>query len=129
MSRPKFINPPPPDRYPASFAAERAATEAEEAREQVERVRANDEARTAYLAKLDAEKAARRAVHEAELEREIAPERERVMHEWLANHVGKTEQDFMSAAWPTLRLNVLAERERRIAEANRAAHLARHNYF
>ncbi len=129
MSRPKFINPPPPDRYPASFAAAHEATEAEEARQQVEALRANDEARTAYLASLDAEKAARRAVHQAEIEREIAPERERVMYEWLANHAGKTEQDFMRDAWPHLRLNVLAEREQRIAEANRAALLARHSYF
>ncbi len=129
MSRPKFINPPQRDRYPASFAAEREATEAEEARQQVEALRANDEARQRHLAKLDAEKAARRAAHQAEIEREIAPERERVMHEWLANHVGKTERDFMRDAWPHLRLNVLAEREQRIAAANRAALLSRHSYF
>ncbi len=117
------------DRYAASFAAAHEATEAEEARAQVEAVRANDEARQRRLAQLDAEKAARLAAHQAEIEREIAPHRERVMHEWLANHAGKTEADFMRDAWPTLRLNVLAERERRIAAANRAALLASHSYF
>jgi hypothetical protein len=129
MSRPKFINPPPPLRYPASYAAEREATEAEEARQQVERVRAEDEARQRHLAKLEAERAALRAAHQAELEREIAPERERAMRSWLADHAGKTEQDFTRDAWPHLRLNVLAEREQRIAEANRAELLARHSYF
>ncbi len=116
------------DRYAASFAAEREATEAEEAREQVEALRANAEARTAYLANLDAERAARRAAHQAEIEREIAPERERVSHEWLAHHAGKTEADFKRDAWPTLRLNVLAEREQRIAAADRADLLSRHSY-
>ncbi len=117
------------DRYAASFAAEREATEAEEARAQVERVRADAEARTAYLAKLDAERAARRAAHQAEIEREIAPERERVMHEWLAAHPGRTEAGFTRDAWPHLRLNVLVEREQRIAAANRAQLLASHSYF
>ena len=129
MSRPKFINPPPRYRYPDSFHAAHEATEAEEVRAQVERVRANDEARQRYLATLEAKKAALRAVHQAALEQEIAPERERVMHEWLANHAGKTEADFMRAAWPHLRANVLAEREQRIAAANRAELLSRHSYF
>jgi len=35
----------------------------------------------------------------------------------------------MRDAWLNLRTNVLAEREQRIAEANRAALLARHNYL
>ena len=42
------------------------------------------------------------------------------MREWLANHSGKTEKDFHAQAWPHLRLNVIAERERQQGEAIKA---------
>ncbi len=110
-------------KFQQRLAAERreiAEREAEEATQLERQARANAEARARYLAKLDAEKAERHAANEAKLEAEIAPERGRAMREWLANHAGKTERDFMAQAWPHLRLNVIAERERQQGERVKA---------
>ncbi len=68
-----------------------------------------------------AERAERRAAADARLEQEIAPERVRLMRDWLANHPDHDEKDFMAVAWAHLRLNVIAERDRRQSEDIKAA--------
>ncbi len=98
------------------YRKERDQMEAQVAREAEERKRQNDAARAAWLAKLENEKAERRAADEAKLEEALTPERTRLMREWLAN-TGKTEKDFMRDAWPHLRVNVIEERERAIGES------------
>ncbi|MDQ3255395.1 MAG: hypothetical protein M3R15_16095 [Acidobacteriota bacterium] len=100
---------------------ERLERESKEAEADAERKRQNDAARSRYLASLEAERAERRAATEAKLEAEIGPERERAMRDWLANHVDNSEKDFLTKAWPHLRKNVLAERERQQYEREVAA--------
>jgi len=107
---------------------ERLERESKEAEAEAERKRRNDAARGRYLAKLDAERAERRAAAETRLEEEIAPERERLKRSWLADHSGKTEKDFMAVAWPHLRLNLIEERDWRQVEVNKAALLSTGKY-
>ncbi len=107
---------------------ERLEREAEERREAENRKIENDRVRSAYLAKLELEQAARRAGDEAQLEQELSPERERLKRSWLADHPGKSEKDFMSVAWPHLRLNLIEERDRRQVEATKAALLSTGKY-
>jgi len=131
MSRPKFINPPPPDRYPTSFAAEREATEAEEAREQVERVRANDEARQR---RLDAEAKAKREAEEARQAEEakrrevaLAEMKQRARSVFMANPAA-SEEDF-ERLWPQLRDQTLVDETRKADAALRAALRREYNSF
>jgi multidrug efflux pump subunit AcrA (membrane-fusion protein) len=100
---------------------ERLERESKEAEAEAERKSRNDAARGRYLAKLDAEQDALRAAAEARLEEAIAPDRLRLMRDWLANHAGKSEKDFMDVAWPHHRLNFIEERDRRQLEATKAA--------
>jgi hypothetical protein len=104
----------------AAMRVEREERERIAAREQAERDRSNAEVRRQYLAGLDAKRAEEHARAESAVEEQIAPERARAMREWLANNAGKTERDFMIFAWPHLRLNVIAERQRADAEALKA---------
>jgi multidrug efflux pump subunit AcrA (membrane-fusion protein) len=112
----------------AAARREREERERVEVEEQAERKSRNDAARGRYLAKLDAERAARRAADETKLEAEISPERERAMREWLANHPGKSEKDFLAVAWSHLRLNIIEERDRRQVEATKSALLSTGKY-
>jgi len=107
---------------------ERLERESKEAEAEAERNRRNEEARSRYLASLEMEKAERRAVHEAKLEHELLPERERIKRSWLADHPGKSEKDFMAVAWPYLRLNLIEERDRRQLEATKKALLSTGKY-
>lgn len=102
------------------YRINRAAALAAQEREAEERRRANEEARRAWLATLEKERALKRAAAEAQVEHDLAPERDRLKREWLAAHSGKTERDFIEHAWPQLRQNVIAERERRQIEATEA---------
>jgi hypothetical protein len=95
--------------------------EAQQAREVEERREANEEARNRYLAKLAAEKEERRKVAEAKLEEQLAPDKARTQREWLANHPGKTVAEFERYAWQHLRLNIIADKERELAEQHMAA--------
>ncbi len=100
---------------------ERLEREAHEQREADDRKESNEKARARYLETLESERAVRRAAADARLEDAIAPEKVRLMRDWLANHPGKGEKDFMAVAWKYLRLNVIAERDRRQSEDIKAA--------
>jgi hypothetical protein len=100
---------------------EHSAYLAEQEREVEERREANEEARNRYLAKLAAEKEERRKIAEAELEEQLAPDKARTQREWLANHPGKTVQEFERFAWPQLRLNVIEDRQHAQLEQAKAS--------
>jgi hypothetical protein len=102
------------------YSIDRAARLKEEARAAEARNFANQEARRAWLASLEEARASKRAEWEAQVEEEIAPERERLQRAWLAAHPGKSEADFFTHSWPHLRQNVIAERERQQIEATEA---------
>ncbi len=71
----------------------------------------NAELRRKYLDGLEAAKAERQREHDAEIDRELEPQKQRLMREWLANNPNFTAQDFESKAWVHLRENLLKQRE------------------
>jgi regulator of protease activity HflC (stomatin/prohibitin superfamily) len=96
------------ERYKNQLAAEHDASVRAEADAQNERARQNAATRDAYLARLEAEREAERAEADAALDAKLAPQKDRICREWLANHLGKTEADF-EQAWKILRPNAVAD--------------------
>jgi septum formation inhibitor MinC len=67
-----------------------------------------------YRASLEAEKAEKRREKDAEIDRELEPQKQRLMREWLANNPDQTAADFEKKAWHLLKENLI---ERAKAEA------------
>jgi monoamine oxidase len=80
---------------------------------------ANAEARARYLNKLDDERAAKQSEYDAEIDRELEPQKQRLMREWLANNPTFTASDFEKKAWIYLRQNLMEKRDSDAMEATR----------
>ena len=72
----------------------------------------NERVRDTYLKGLEDQKTEKAARDLAALDAELALERARLQREWLANNLGKGQQDFLRHAWPQLRANLVQQRER-----------------
>jgi monoamine oxidase len=71
----------------------------------------NAEAGRKYRAKLEAAKAEKRREYDAEIDRELEPQKQRLMREWLANNPNFTATDFEKKAWQHLRTNLIEQRK------------------
>jgi hypothetical protein len=103
----------------AAQRATREAAEREEREAQEERDRRNAETRKAYLATLEAKRAAERAKSEAEVDRQLEPEKTRAKNAWLAAHPDKTPADFEATWTARLRPNAVQDLERQAGEATK----------
>ena len=97
-------------------------------RDEADMKRKNDEARAAYKAQLQAEKDRRAAAQESEIDRQLAPVKEREKRRWLAEHPGHSAEDFERRAWPKLRANLVEDRQRKIDEQQTQALRASGDY-
>ena len=95
--------------------------------EDQERQRSKEESRRQWLLKLKAEEEEKGKVAEARLEEQLAPDKARIQREWLANHPGKTEADFMQV-WPRLRQGIVEDRRRELLETEREKMRTSGNY-
>ncbi len=112
----------------AAQRATREAAERQELAEQAERERRNAETRKAYLATLEAKRAAERRRAEAAVDDQLEPEKTRAKNAWLAAHPDKTPADFEATWTAHLRPNAVQELERRTGEAVRASLLSTGQY-
>lgn len=85
-----------------------------------ENLQLNTEARAAYLAKLDREKAARQAEDLARVEAELAPVKQHRQRAWLIDHPGHGPADF-ERVWPLIREEIAEEQRRTQAERDMVA--------
>ena len=107
--------------YSDEFVRRREADEAAaEAQRQADAAE-NERLRNNYLAGLAAKRAADAAENEARLEAALAPQRDRLEREWLANHPDHSPEDFRRRAWPQLRQNLGDERAAEHFEEQKAA--------
>jgi hypothetical protein len=63
-----------------------------------------------YLAGLEAARAEKQRENDAEIDRELEPQKQRLMREWLVNHPNETADSFGKKAWIHLRQNLIEER-------------------
>jgi hypothetical protein len=70
-----------------------------------------------HLAALEGDRKASETDSERRLETELEPEKRRLQNQWLADHPGKTVDDFNKEAWHLLRANLLEERANAVKEA------------
>jgi hypothetical protein len=96
--------------YTEEFRRDHAARSSEQEREQAARDATNAAAVKARLASIEADREAERAAADAIDEQSIAPDKARVMREWLSQDASRTESQFNQKAWPQLRLNILEEK-------------------
>ncbi len=96
--------------YTEEFRRQHEANLREQERHQAALDRANEEARTRRMADMEAAREAKRKEADALVEKSLAPDKARVMREWLAQDAARTEAQFNSHAWPQLRLNILEEK-------------------
>ncbi len=101
--------------------AEHEARQAEERADQDERVRSNAESRRQYLATLESKRAAERAKAEAEVDRQLEPEKQRTRNEWLANHPYQSADAFEKTWKQFLRPNAVQDLERQAGEQIKAS--------
>jgi hypothetical protein len=102
--------------YTEEFRQAHAARIAEQGREQAARDATNAAALKARLASIEADREAERKAADAITEQSLAPDKARVMREWLAQDPARTEAQFNSHAWPQLRLNLIEEKRAAIFE-------------
>jgi septum formation inhibitor MinC len=76
----------------------------------------NAEAGRKYRATLEAAKAEKQREYDAEIDRELEPQKQRLMREWLANNPNFTATDFEKKAWHLLKANLIEQRTARIFE-------------
>ncbi len=69
----------------------------------------NDATRASYLQDLENKKAERQHTDDAEIDRQLEPQKQTLMREWRANHPGKTTDDFNKPAWIHLRQNLIEQ--------------------
>ncbi len=79
----------------------------------------NAEVRRKYLAKLEAAKAEKRRESDAELDRELEPQKQRLMRDWLANNPNFTAADFEKKAWHLLKENLIEQIKAEAFEAEK----------
>ena len=89
---------------------------------------ANAESRRKYLAGLEAAKAEKQSERDAEIDRELEPQKIRLRNEWLANNPNLTAADFESKAWHLLKANLIEQHELDNQEAARNSLLATGRY-
>lgn len=78
----------------------------------------NAAARARYLAKLDGDRKAKQAEHDAEIELQLAPEKRRLQNEWLANNPNETAADF-EKNWHLLKENLIEQHNAEAFEAEK----------
>ncbi len=100
---------------------EREQREQQERADQDERVRHNAETRRQYLATLEEKREGERRRAEAEVDRQLEPEKQRARNEWLANHPYQTPTDFENTWKQFLRPNAVENLERQAYEATKQA--------
>jgi hypothetical protein len=71
----------------------------------------NDETQRKYLAGLEAEKAAKQAERDKQVDIELEPTKQTLMRGWLANNPNETAADFEKKAWIHLRENLIEQRK------------------
>lgn len=69
----------------------------------------NAEAGRRYRATLEAVKAEKQGEHDARVDRQIEPQKQTLMREWLANNPTFTATDFEQKAWQHLRANLIEQ--------------------
>jgi hypothetical protein len=79
----------------------------------------NAELRRKRLAGLEAAKAEKQSERDAEIDRELEPQKIRLRNEWLANNPTLTAADFESKAWHLLKTNLIEQGETDNQEAVR----------
>jgi len=114
------MNTPRPG-YSDEFIRRRDAEQAGAARQTEADAAENQRLRDRYLAELAASRAAAQAEQDSRLEAALAPERDRLEREWLANHPDHSPEDFRRRAWPLLRQNLGDQRAGEHFEAEKAA--------
>ncbi len=112
------------DEYRLRYEAEQAQAAADEAA----RAQANEEARERRLATLEATRAAQRQRDQAAIDAELAPTKERLKRQWLADHPDGTAADFEARSGPLLRKNLVEDGRERAVEETRASLLATGQY-
>lgn len=93
--------------YTEQFTRDHAARIKTMEDEQSARDAANAASLQARLNEIEAKKEAERKAADAIDEQSLAPDKTRVLREWLANDPARTEAQFNSHAWPQLRLNII----------------------
>lgn len=88
----------------------------------------NSEAGRKYRASLEAAKAEKQREHDARIDRELEPQKQMLMREWLANNPTFTATDFEQKAWAHLRQNLIEQRKVDAINAQTKAHLASGRY-
>jgi hypothetical protein len=71
----------------------------------------NAEAGRKYRATLQTAKDEKRREYDAEIDRELEPQKQRLKREWLANNPNQTASDFEKKAWAFLKGNLIEQRE------------------
>ena len=79
----------------------------------------NAEAGRKYRATLEAAKAEREREHDAQIDRELEPQKQRLKREWLANNPNQTAADFEKKAWHLLKENLIEQRNAEAFEAEK----------
>ncbi len=77
----------------------------------------NAELRRKYLDGLKDAKAEKQREYDAEIDRELEPQKQRLKREWLANNPTQTPNDFEKKAWIHLRQNLIEQRNNQSLEA------------
>ncbi len=103
--------------YTEQFRRDHAARVKAMEDEQAARDATNAAAVKARLASIEADRESERKAADAIDEQSIAPDKARVMREWLAQDAARTTAMFNSHAWPQLRLNILEEKRAASFEA------------
>lgn len=96
--------------YTEQFSRDHAARTKAIEDEQAARDAANAAALKARLASIEATKEAERKAADAIDEQSLAPDKAKIMCEWLAQDPARNERQFNSHAWPKLRLNIIEEK-------------------
>ena len=107
--------------YSDEFVRRREADEAAAEAQRQEDIAENERLGARRLAALAAERAAAEAEQDDRLESALAPERDRLQRQWLADHPDLTPEDFRRRAWPRLRENLGDERAVEHLEAQKRA--------
>lgn len=89
----------------------------------------NDEAGRKYRASLETAKAEKQREHDARIDRELEPQKQKLKREWLANNPNFTETDFEEKAWRHLRANLIEQRNADSINAEIQKHRASGRYL
>ncbi len=88
----------------------------------------NAESRRKYLANLESARKAKKAETDAELDRQLEPQKQMLMREWLANNPNFSASDFEKKAWIYLRENLIEQRKAGAVNAELLAQQATGRY-